>query len=446
MRKRRPIAALLAALLTMLMLSACGGSGHEPGISQIDWEDPDLRAEQLVAALANGDYSVAASGFDDTMRRALSVPALRRAWESTVKQAGDFISLERVELLPHDEYSIYLVTTRHEESGVSTRIAFDADGMVAGLFFSYVPNYDEWDLTPILREGFTDFPVIVGAETDFPLRGILSIPDEVSGSVPAVVLVHGSGPSNMDLEVYGITVFKDIAEYLAKSGIAVLRYDKRTYAHGARFAALYGNNFTVWEETIEDAILAKAFLAQNERVDGDRIYVLGLSLGGMLAPRIVSEGGFAGAIIMAGSPRSLMDIIIDQNKYFIELNTMSAFDRLALYAEVNAARANYFGFPERYILDMDAHPPADLLAATNKPFLIMQGGKDFQVFADVDFVLYKEIAQGRDNFEFQLYEGLNHLFVESTMEKPTLDDYVAGSTVDPEPLRDIVAWINTPIS
>ena len=442
MRAHKLAATLLALLLLTLASASCSPGAVEPGISKIDWEDPELRAEQFVTALVNGDFRVAAEGFDSAMKRALSVSALRRAWESTVTQAGSYISLERTEIIPHEEYSIYLVTTRHEIMGVSTRIVFDTDGLVAGLFFSYVPNYDEWDLTPIAREGFTDIPIIVGEGTDFPLRGFISMPDSVSGGVPAVILVHGSGPQNMDLEAFGITVFKDIAEHLAHNGIAVLRYDKRTYAHGARFAVQYGDDFTVWEETIEDALLAKAVLEQVERVDQDRIYVLGLSLGGMLAPRIADAGGFAGAIIMAGSPRSLMDIILDQNKYFIELNPISASERISLYAQVDAARKQFFGMPEKYILEMDAHPPESFLAATDKPFLIMQGMKDFQVYADVDFELYKEIARGRSNFEFRLYDNLNHLFTLSTMEKPTLDDYVAGSKVDPAPLNDIVKWVN----
>ena len=309
-----------------------------------------------------------------------------------------------------------------------------------------VYSFEDWDLTPVRRDGFTDYPVIIGEGTDYPLKGILSIPDELVGDgatpgTPAVVLVHGSGPINMDTEVYGITVFKDIAEHLAKNGVAVLRYDKRTFAHGAKLVEQFGDDLTVWEETIEDAIRAKMLLEQNELVDPNRIYVLGHSLGGMLAPRIVSEGGFAGGIIMAGSPRSLLEIIYDQNLYFIDLQRPSATRRLSLLAQVERARAANFTLPAKYIAEMDAHPAEGYLAGTDKPFLILQGGKDFQVYAATDFEMYKTIAGGRENIELHLYDDLTHLFTLSTMEKPTLEDYAAGAKVDGAPLRDIVDWL-----
>ena len=74
--------------------------------------------------------------------------------------------------------------------------------------------------------------ITVGAGTDYPLKGLLTFPDDLSGPVPAVVMVHGSGASNMDEKVMKLKPFKDLAEGLAEQGVASLRYDKRTYAHG----------------------------------------------------------------------------------------------------------------------------------------------------------------------------------------------------------------------
>jgi dipeptidyl aminopeptidase/acylaminoacyl peptidase len=272
--------------------------------------------------------------------------------------------------------------------------------------------------------------------TEYPLDGVLALPIG-NEKVPAVVLVHGSGPSDKDASVYGIKVFKDISDSLVTNGIAVLRYDKRTHAHAAKLSP---DGITVEEETIEDAILAGRLLAQNERVDSAKIFVVGHSLGGLLAPRIVDEsnGVFAGAVIMAGSPRSLLDIIYDQNMYFISLADES--ERDALTRQVEDAKP-YFGLPQGYIDEMDAHPVSGYLAATDKPYLILQGGKDFQVSPEKDFGAYKQLVGDKDNFEFRLYGNLNHLFTVSTMENPTTDDYVAGTHVDEAPLDDIAKWI-----
>ena len=72
--------------------------------------------------------------------------------------------------------------------------------------------------------------ITVGEGGEYPLNGLLTLPDG-EGPFPAVVMVHGSGPSDMDERVMKLTPFKDLAEGLAGHGIVSLRFDKRTYAH-----------------------------------------------------------------------------------------------------------------------------------------------------------------------------------------------------------------------
>ena len=95
--------------------------------------------------------------------------------------------------------------------------------------------------------------ITVGEGTEFPLKGILTLPENLEKPLPAVVFVHGSGSSNMDEKVMKLTPFKDLAEGLAKHGIASVRYDKRSFAHG--FKLIKEKDVTVTMETIEDAIL-----------------------------------------------------------------------------------------------------------------------------------------------------------------------------------------------
>ena len=167
-----------------------------------------------------------------------------------------------------------------------------------------------------------DEKIVIGAETKYPLNGVLTIPNETNGLFPAVVLVHGSGPSNMDEKIGNNYPFKDLAEGLSEKGIAVLRYDKRTFVYGKEMRNDTG--LSVKEETIEDAILAANFLRKDSRIDSNKIFIIGHSLGGMLAPRIDAEGGnFAGIIIMGGSPRKFEEIMMDQNNDV--LNSLNKF-------------------------------------------------------------------------------------------------------------------------
>ena len=128
--------------------------------------------------------------------------------------------------------------------------------------------------------------IVVGEGTKYPLNGLLTLPDHATRPVPAVVFVHGSGSSNMDEKVGKLTPFKDLAEGLARYGIASVRYDKRSFAHGLKMLRDKNGPVTVKEETIEDAILATQLLKQDARIDSERVFIIGHSMGGMLAPRI----------------------------------------------------------------------------------------------------------------------------------------------------------------
>ena len=132
--------------------------------------------------------------------------------------------------------------------------------------------------------------IILGANTKYPLNGILTLPDQTGVSFPAVVFVHGSGASNMDEKVGRLTPFKDLAEGLASHGIASLRYDKRSFGHGLKMLK-EKECCTVKEETITDALLATELLRMDSRIDPKKIFLIGHSMGGMLAPRIDAEGG-----------------------------------------------------------------------------------------------------------------------------------------------------------
>lgn len=67
----------------------------------------------------------------------------------------------------------------------------------------------------------------------FVLGGTLTLPPG-EGPFPGAVLLAGSGPQDRDGTLGPNKPLRDIAEGLTLGGIAVLRYDKRTLAHGPR--------------------------------------------------------------------------------------------------------------------------------------------------------------------------------------------------------------------
>lgn len=296
--------------------------------------------------------------------------------------------------------------------------------------------------------------ITVGEGTKYPLAGMLTFPDDLSAPVPAVVMVHGSGPSDMDEKVMALTPFRDLAEGLAGQGIASIRYDKRTFTYGKQMKKDVG---TVREETIDDALLAIEILKNDPRIDRDNIYILGHSMGAMLAPRIDAEGGdVKGVIMLAGTPYRLEDIVLRQLKQsggnFILRMIVGLeyqffgrkFDHLYEMSD-EEAKKNFFagGLSLYYFKEMGRKTAADYLLESEKPALIMQGGRDFQVLADDDFARFRELLAGRKNVEFKLYPELNHVFVRAIYDDilKASKEYGTERHIGEEVFEDIADFI-----
>ena len=303
----------------------------------------------------------------------------------------------------------------------------------------------------------TEEKIIIGEGTEFPLNGILTLPENPEKPVPAVVFVHGSGSSNMDEKVMKLTPFKDLAEGLGRHGIASIRYDKRSFAHGRKM--LKKGSLTVREEVIEDAVLASEMLKNDPRIDSEKVFIIGHSMGAMLAPRIDFEGGnFKGLILMAGTLDTLEEVLFRQleemknGKSKIMSWIASAqdkkfrksFENLYEISDDEAKKRKYAGGVDLYYFkEMGKHRAEDYLEKTEKPVLIMQGSRDLQVNVERDFGGYKRAFGKKDNFSFRLYEGLNHCFV------PALYDDISKATkefskerhIGENVISDIAGWI-----
>ncbi len=296
--------------------------------------------------------------------------------------------------------------------------------------------------------------ITVGAGTAYPLNGLLTLPDDCAGPVPAVVMVHGSGPSNMDEKIMKLTPFKDLAEGLTKRGVASLRYDKRTFVYKRQLAKTLP---TVKEETIDDALLAVTLLKADPRIDKDRIFLLGHSMGAMLAPRIDAEGAdVRGLVMMAGTPYRLEEVIVNQlnrfdNKSLLGLIAklenkiyVKKFDGLYQMSDEEAKQKRFAGSLSLYYFkEMGQKSATDYLLESRKPVLIMQAEKDTQVLADDDFKLFQEQLAGRENTVFRLYPGLNHLFVEAITDSimKATKEYGVERHIGDKVIADIAAFV-----
>ena len=206
-------------------------------------------------------------------------------------------------------------------------------------------------------------------------------------------------------ETFGVNkMFEDLVWGSALSGIAVLRYTKRTHKYGAQ-SADNADAFTSKEETIDDARAAVNMLTTIPQINSMRIYVTGHSLGAFAAPRIASgDPQIAGLILMAGNTRPLESLVVEQTRYGGSLSgpITPAGQQAIDLAEASALNSlnpdlkpgmtvNFLGtpLPASYVLDLRAYHQAETAASLKIPILGLQGERDYNV-SMVDFDGWKK--------------------------------------------------------
>jgi dienelactone hydrolase len=411
-------------------------------------------AEKLLDQFVKQDYAGLISSFDDAMTAALPQDKLKQAWDSVDKQFGAYQSETGAQFLAHkDKYDVILLTVKFEKGPLGFRVSVDAtNGQIAGLQFVPVNDTQSTPYTVpayVDQSKFAEKDITIGTG-EWQLPGTLTMP-KGNGPFAAIVLVHGSGPNDRDETIGPNRPFKDLAWGLASNGIAVLRYDKRTKVYAEKVAAL--KNFTVKEETIDDAVTAVEILRQTPNIDPKRIFVLGHSLGGYLAPRIgQADSNIGGLIILAGLTRPLEDVILEQTQYIASLSGSSVpTSTLAeLQTQIDAIKAVKPGdeskppilnAPISYWLDLQNYKPTKLASQLSMPMLILQGERDYQVTM-VDFQNWKAALSTRSDVQFKSYPDLYHLFISGT-GKSTPQEYQKPGSVAAVVIDDIAAWVKS---
>jgi uncharacterized protein len=177
----------------------------------------------------------------------------------------------------------------------------------------------------------------------------------------------------------------------------------------------------------------------------------------MLIPRIAQAAkplAPAGYISLAGLTRALDDTMLEQFNYLAGLGGMTGEWKKkietvkAQLAQIKAfkdsdrgaARPFIMGAAPAYWLDMRGYDPPPTALAMDGPFLILQGGRDYQV-TKVDFDNWRKYLEGRPGVEFRFYPKCNHLFFEAE-GIPSPEEYLLkhGSAA-PQAVDDIAAFI-----
>jgi uncharacterized protein len=303
-------------------------------------------------------------------------------------------------------------------------------------------------------ESFDEHEVTLGSRP-LAVSGTMSVP-RGSASVPAVVLLAGSGSLDRDETIGRNKPLKDVAWGLASRGIVVLRFDKVTHAHASELRG--ARQFTLDDEYVPDALAAVRLLQEHPAIDRARVFLLGHSLGGTVAPRIVAaDPSIAGIVVFAGGAAPMHWVIIRQFRYLASLRpeteaasrpmieTLTEQARLIDSPELTLstpAERLPFGAPASYWLDLRGYDAAGLAATLGKPMLVLQGARDYQVTVADDLARWDAALDGRPGVTIRVYPDLNHLFAPGSGPSSPAE-YEPAQHVDPTVIDDIASWLTS---
>ena len=302
------------------------------------------------------------------------------------------------------------------------------------------------------------------------LEGTLTCP-RTGGPFPTLVLVSGSGQQNRDEELMQHRPFLVLADYLARRGIAVLRYDDRGV--GASTGPLDSADTRLFAEDAEAMLRA---LKGNPHVDPARLGIGGHSEGGAIAPLVAAKNNDVKYVVMlAGQGCTGLDVMLQQNEALYraaglserllavrmaamrELFSLPAGSRQKDYkavidrhtaglakAEVDSiglgrgsAAAMKQQLESRWMQTFLTLDPAEYLPKVKVPVLALNGSKDCQVVAGPNLKRVKALCPQADCRQLP---DLNHLFQHCTTGGT--DEYLLiEETFAPEAMRAVADWI-----
>ena len=394
-------------------------------------------------------YDEAVKRFDSVMAEQFPAKKLKDVMVQLHASVGDIDTVGESYIGKSTKGIIEVITPLFYKSIALDAKVYVKDSMITGFFMSrhvpteyFIPEYAD-------TSKFREIDLVVGENSELELKAKLTLPIG-GGNFPCVVLVHGSGPNDMDETVGPNKPFKDIAYGLASRGIAVLRYDKRTKAHPSK----WNDSLTLYDETVEDAVKAFELARDYPGIDKNRVVVLGHSLGAIAIPIIASETDAAGYIMAAGSPRKLYDLVYDQYHYLVltdgsiskeEQELLDKYDQklLNLKKVLQGEKIeNDEGLPlnlsTEYWKYLNNYNTLEEAKKIKEPLLIIHNERDYQVTMK-DYEIWKENISG-DNITIRLLPELNHIFIEGE-GKSSPQEYQSRGSVDEKVVFLIENWV-----
>ena len=249
------------------------------------------------------------------------------------------------------------------------------------------------------------------------LHGTLETPDSPA-PWPAVLIVAGSGPTDRDGNSAGLPgtndSLKQLAQGLAKQGIASVRYDKRGIGQSVPTTGpALREEDVVFGDFVNDAAAWVRQLQADRRFAG--VGLAGHSEGAIIALAVANSTPVRAVVTLAGPGENLADVLQRQ----VRANPANPPELVAevdrVLGELRAGRRVTFVPPilaalfrpsvQPFLISAIRYNPARLIRTVKAPVLIVQGESDLQVTPDDA----RRLAAADPQAKLLLVPGMNHL-------------------------------------
>ncbi len=271
----------------------------------------------------------------------------------------------------------------------------------------------------------TEEVTFVNAQAEATLAGTLTLPQDARC---VVLMVTGSGQQNRDEELFDHKPFAVIADFLARQGIATLRYDDR--ATGASVGGEVKSATT--RDFMGDAAAGLDFL--RSRKIFDKVGILGHSEGGAIAFMLGAQQKPDFVISLAGPGVKGDTLLAAQSNRILALHGMPESMTVEKYRQQQSVQSVPW---IKWFMDYD---PTDDIRRTHCPVMAINGDRDCQVISSQNLTAIRQLLPPSEKNLIKEYPSLNHLFQHCQTGLPT--EYgVIEETISQEVLKDIADWL-----
>lgn len=222
------------------------------------------------------------------------------------------------------------------------------------------------------------------------LSGVLWRPQPLGKPVPVVIVIAGSGPVDRDGNAGGMLrtdAYRQLAEALAKRGIATLRYDKRGVGQSSLGKKLEEIGF---DDYVGDAAALVAMARNSSTLSS--VYLFGHSEGSLIALQVAARTKVEGVISAAGAGRPIAELVREQYGKQLSANEMKEIDGLVaavkdgkpLQPRAPALAALFQPSLAKFLKGLLFTNPCLLASAYKGPLTVVQGDNDVQVTVEHD--------------------------------------------------------------